>query len=147
VRENVEDPDKPLVVKFDFEGDVSADAGATHWLFNPFFISAWKQNPFKSAERFYPVDFGVPIDERMIVSIEFPPGYQIKSMPENVALGLPNNGGRYLFQAKSDGSKVTFSNNLIVSRTYYSPEEYHYLKELFARMIQTQASDIVIEKK
>jgi transglutaminase-like putative cysteine protease len=147
VRENVEDLDKPLLVKFDFEADASNEVGATHWLFNPFFISSWRQNPFKSAERFYPVDFGVPIDERMLVSIEFPEGYQVKSMPENVALGLPNNGGRYLFQAKSEGNKATFSSTFIVSKTYYSTEEYHYLKEIFARMIQTQASDMVIEKK
>jgi transglutaminase-like putative cysteine protease len=147
VRENIDDVDKPLIVKFDFESDASSEGNASSWLFNPFFISSWRENPFKSAERFYPVDFGVPIDERMIVSIEFPEGYQVKSMPENVALGLPNNGGRYVFLAKSEGNKATFSSNFAIARTYYSPEEYHFLKELFARMIQTQATDILIEKK
>jgi hypothetical protein len=58
---------------------------------------------------------------------------------------LPNNGGKYLFQAKVDGNQVSLSSNFIITKNYYSAGEYHYLKELFARMIQTQATDLVIE--
>jgi hypothetical protein len=147
VFENLDDLDKHVVVKFDIESDAFDPAGSPTWLLNPFFVSSWKENPFKSAERLYPVEFGIPIDERMIVNIEFPEGHQVKSVPETVALALPNNGGRYLFQAKVDGNKVSLSSNFIITKNYYSAEEYHYLKELFARMIQTQATDLVIERQ
>jgi transglutaminase-like putative cysteine protease len=146
VLENLDALEKPLTVKFDIESEVFDPAGSPSWLLNPFFVSSWKENPFKAAERMYPVEFGIPIDERMIVTIEFPEGHEVKSIPENVGLSLPNNGGRYIFQAKAEGNKVNLSSNFIITKNYYSSEEYHYLKELFARMIQTQATDLVIER-
>jgi transglutaminase-like putative cysteine protease len=147
VKENTDLIDKPLVVKFDFEGELFDPADASQFLFNPFLIEPWKENPFKSNERLYPVDFGIPIDERVIVTVEFPEGFQVKSVPENVGLALPNSGGRYLYQSKVEGNKISLSSNLIVSRTFYSAEEYHYLRELFARLLQTQNADMVIGGK
>jgi hypothetical protein len=145
--ENIDDLEKPVTFKYDFERELYDPAAEPVLLFNPFTATTQFENPFKSKERLYPVEFEVPIDVRVICNIEFPEGLHVKSIPENVALALPNSGGRYLFQAKVDGSKVSFSSNFVISRTFYSSEEYHYLKEIFARMIQTQATDMVIERK
>lgn len=147
VKENIREIDKPLTIKFDFAGDIFDAAAGPQGLIAPFLFDAWKENPFRSGERLFPVDFGIPIDQRSIIYIELPEGYQIKSVAENVALALPNAGGRYLFQAKVDGNKVSMSSNLVISRTFYSAEEYHYLKELFSHVIQTQGADMLIVRK
>lgn len=147
VKTNTSEFAKPLTIKFDFEGDVSDPSSGPQFLINPFFFDTWKTNPFRAAERLYPVDFGIPIDERSIVYVELPEGYQINSISENVGLALPNAGGRFLFQTKFDGNKLSMSNNLVVSRTFYSAEEYHYLKELFSHVVQVQAGDVLIGRK
>jgi transglutaminase-like putative cysteine protease len=144
VQENAQDVNKPLVVKYQFELDVFDPATSSQWLFNPFFASSWKENPLKSEQRFYPVEFGVPLDERMIITIDLPEGHVVQSMPENAAIALPNGGGKYLFQTKVDGTRVSMNSNFSVSRDRYAADEYLLLKEFFARMIQTQAADMVI---
>jgi hypothetical protein len=146
LRENTNEFEKPFTIKFDFEGD-AFDAAGSHGLITPFLFDPWTENPFKSTERLFPVDFGIPIDQRAIMTIEFPDGYHIKGVAENVGLALPNNGGRYIYQARVDGNKVTISSNLVISRTFYSAQEYHYLKELFTRVVQTHGADVVIEKR
>jgi hypothetical protein len=64
-----------------------------------------------------------------------------------VALSLPNAGGRYLFGIQNLGNKVTMNSTLIINRTLYTPEEYHYLKELYNRVIQVQEADWIFKKK
>jgi len=146
VKESLGAYDKPLVIKFDFEGD-AFDASGSHALLTPFLFDAWKENPFRSTERLYPVDFGIPLDQRSIMIIELPANYHVKSVAENVGVAMPNAGGRYIYQAKVEGSKVTISSNLVISRTFYTADEYHFLKELFSRVLQTQSADLVIEKR
>jgi hypothetical protein len=147
VYENTKDVDKPFVVKYNFETEAFDAPNASQWLFNPFFASPWKENPFTAAQRFHPIEIGVPIEQRMIITIELPEGSVVQSLPENAGIALPDSGGKYLFQAKAEGNKVSMTSNFSVTRAQFDASEYQILKEFFARMIQTQATDIVITSR
>lgn len=142
---NLEDIAKALVEDLSISLD-NNESGASHILFNPFLLDKWARNPFRSLERTYPVDFGVPLEEVMVSTIEYPEGYEVTDLPKTIALALPNNGGRFLFQVQPSQGKVVVSSSLLISRAVYSPEEYHYLKELFNHVVKTQATDLVFEK-
>jgi hypothetical protein len=103
-------------------------------------------NPFKSSERLYPVDFGVIIDERITINIEISQGLEIEDIPERVGLGLPNDGGKYLFDVQRNESTIVISSWLNIAKPLFSSEEYHYLKELFSRIVQVQNTDLVFKK-
>ena len=143
---NVEDLQKPIVQKLEIS--VRAfDAEASNFLFNPFLVDRFSENPFKSRERLYPVDFGVPMERTTVLDLELPDDFEIVNMPEKAGLTLPNSGARFLSDAKMMGNKLNFSSSLVVRKTVFSSTEYHYLKELFSRILQVQNADIILKKK
>jgi hypothetical protein len=140
---NAEDLSKPLSESYDIE-ITSSDNGASHLLFNPFVLGRWDTNPFKSQQRLYPVDFGVPREETMVFTLDLPSKYKVTDLPSSKGLSLPNAGGRYIYDLKQLQNKIILNSTLIISRTIYSSEEYHFLKELFNQIVALQNSDLVL---
>ena len=144
---NADDLSKPLTEKFEVEIETFEDLNAAHFIFNPFIESLVKTNPFKSKERYYPVDFAVPVDESIIINLEYPENLELTELPENKALALPNAGGRYVFSIQNMGNKMILNHSLSITRIVYSQDEYHYLKELYSRILQVQNTAVVFKKK
>ncbi len=142
---NLTDRSKPLVEKFAIEFEPVNMNGGT-FLFNPFLLERIVRNPFRSQERLYPVDFGVPRDETVIVNVQLPDGVALDEIPERVGIALPNSGGRYIFDVRQKGSTLAVNSSLAINRTVFSSEEYHYLKELFNRMISVNRMELVLKK-
>ena len=145
---NVNDFAKPVVEKMDIELEEIDFSSASSFLFNPFIAgNHWKKNPFRSAERSYPVDFGVPLEETFVMTIELPENLTASDLPPPIGITLPNNGGRFVYECQQLGNKLTITSNLVISRTVYSSQEYHYLKELFNQVVSSSNADLVLKKK
>jgi hypothetical protein len=143
---NLDDFAKPLVEKLSIQLDPLTMPKGGAFLFNPFLFDKVVKNPFKSHERLYPVDFGVPIEETIIVNLELPEGVELDEFPERVGVALPNNGGRYIFQVQQNGKVLSVNSMLAISKTVFSSDEYHYLKELFNKMIGINQMDLVLKR-
>ncbi len=145
--QNVDDLTKSLVLKVDVAIEAFDDLNVNSFLFNPFLIDRWEKNPFKSSERSYPVDFGAPLDQVLVFSLTFPENFEIDELPQKVALALPNNGGKYIYDVQQLGNRFTMNSSLQISKTIFTSTEYHYLKELFNHVIQAQQTDLVFKRK
>lgn len=143
---NLEDIEKPVTRKLDIEIAAFDDPDASNFLFNPFLLEKWDENPFKSSERLYPVDFNVPMERTSVCNLQYPPDFQVENIPPKVGLALPNAGGRFLFDAQNIGNRLSVTNSLVISRTVYSSDEYHYLRELFSRILQLQNGELVFKR-
>jgi hypothetical protein len=144
---NTDEFDKPLVQKLDIEIKAYDNLNTENFLFNPFILGRWGENPFKSKERLYPVDFATPMEYVTIFTLEYPEHFEIVNRPEKTALSLPNAGGRYLCDVQDTGTKLVLNNALTISKSLFSSTEYHYLKELFTRIIQVENGDLIFKKK
>lgn len=144
---NTDEFDKPLVQKLEVEITAYDDLKASNFMFNPFIVGRWEENPFKSNERLYPVDFATPMEYITMLSLEYPEQFEIVSRPERTGLSLPNGGGRYLCEVTVNGNKLSLNNALTISKALFSSTEYHYLKELFARIIQVENGDLIFRKR
>jgi hypothetical protein len=145
---NTDSIEMPLIQKLEVELDILNVSAASNFLFNPFVMSTpWKNNPFKSDERLYPVDFGAPIEHTVSFSLEYPKSFELAEIPEKVALGLPGSGGRFLYEIQNVGQTVIVNSTVSINRTVYTATDYHHLKELFSRMIQTYQQDLLFKKK
>ena len=144
---NLNDLSKPLVESYNVAFPMFDDLNASHLLFEPFFSPERRANPFKSNDRLYPVDFATPIDETLVLNLEYPENFTITDLPEKIAVSLPNSGGRYIYELQNLGNKLTLNSSLVIIRTIYSSQEYHYLKELFNRVVSAQEVQVVFEKK
>jgi hypothetical protein len=143
---SLQELEKPLVEKMDITFEAHDASNVNQIYFNPFITGRWKSNPFKSTERIYPVDFGIPQEETIILTLEYPANFHLDEIPKNIALALPNKGGRFLFSFSNVGNKVTISYSLSLAKAIYNAAEYHYLKELIAQIVQLRQTDLVLVK-
>ncbi len=143
----VDNIDKPIVEKLDVEIEGFDDLIAPTFFYNPFFLNRIGKNPFTSVERLYPVDYGTALEEFIIFNLELPAHLELAEIPPKVGLALPNGGGRYVFEVKVDGNKVSLNHSILISKPIFTSEEYHYLKELYARIMQVQNTDLVFKRK
>jgi len=145
--EHVDDFNKPLVEKLDVEIGGYDNLEGNNFLFNPFLFERLERNPFRSNERLYPVDFGTPIEQTMILNLEYPEEFELIDPPAKIGLALPNSGGKYIFDVQGTGNHLLMNNSLVIGKTVFTSEEYHYLKELFNRVIQVQNTDLIFKRK
>lgn len=144
---NLDSLDKPLIEKYEVEMSAYDNLNHTRIAFNPSIFDRIVNNPFKLAERTYPVDWGMPSDDRFILNMHLPDGYVIESSPLETALALPNKGGKFITSFTGEGNGFTFSNVIQFNKSVYEPEEYPYLKEIYNKIIAAQKAEIVFRKK
>jgi hypothetical protein len=114
---------------------------------NPFFFDRIKENPFKLKERTYPVDFAYPRKSNYYLSLEIPENYEITQLPKDIAIALPNNGGRFVLQMSKKNNSIILILRFSIQKRTYSSEEYFALKEYFKQIVTAENADIVLEKK
>ena len=144
---NSDSLDKPVIEKYEVELKVLDNSGSGKYSFNPFFLSKITTNPLKEAERHYPVDMGMPIDYRTVLTMHLPANYKIDSPPQNVTCILTNNGGKFMTDYQADNNTFTFSHIIQFTKAAYAPEEYTSVKEFFNKIIQSEKAEMIIEKK
>ncbi|MBS1508395.1 MAG: DUF3857 domain-containing protein [Bacteroidetes bacterium] len=145
--ENETDLTKPLVEKMDITLAGGEGSGSSIVYFNPFVMNRYEKNPFQSNERLYPVDLGAPIETGFYINVELPEGMMVDEAPKSIAFSLPNSGGKCLVNVSNTGGKVSLACVIALNKAIYTSEEYHYLKEFFARIVQIQQSSFVFKKK
>ena len=144
--ENVDDLAKPMSLHLDIE--MEAHSGkVSNFLLNPFILGRWEGNPFKSSERLYPVDFGAPLEEIVVLNLTYPASFEMVDAPERVALALPDAGGRYVFDVKQRDNTILINSALLINKTVFTSHEYHFLKELFGRYIAVQQADLLFKTR
>ncbi|MES2063349.1 MAG: DUF3857 and transglutaminase domain-containing protein [Bacteroidota bacterium] len=144
---NLDSLSLPLGEIYDVEIDVFGSLNHDRFSFNPVLFDRVIANPFKLAERTYPVDWGMPSSKRYILKMHLPAGYVIESAPQAVSIGLPNKGGQFITDFAGEGDNFVYSNVIQFNKSLYSPEEYLYLKELYNKIIASEKADIVFSKK
>ena len=144
---NLDSLDLGVGEKYEVEIDLYNKLDGNRLTFNPFLLDKINTNPFKLAERSFPVDWGMPSDDRYILTMHLPEQYKIEKPPQIIATGLPNNGGKFLTSYEADGNSFTFSHVIQFNKSVYNSEEYPYLKELYNKIIQSEKNELVFTKK
>lgn len=115
--------------------------------FNPFIFGHIQVNPFKLEDRTYPVDMGVPSDDRFSMTIQLPDNFTVESASKNLGFSLPDNGGRLMSNLSNDTESCTYSQVLSFYKPVYSVAEYPSLKEFYNKIVQAEGSEIIFKKK
>ncbi|MBS1521550.1 MAG: DUF3857 domain-containing protein [Bacteroidetes bacterium] len=144
---NIDSLDKPLGETYDVEMNIYDNMNHDHLSFSPFLLNQITTNPFKLAERDFPVDWGMPSDERYIVNVHLPQQYVLENPPQAMAIAMPNKGGNFFTAFDGDNQNFSFSYDTRFNKSVYSPEEYPYLKELYNKIILAQKNEFVFKKK
>lgn len=117
--------------------------------FDPMQGGKVEENPFKAKERIYPVDFGWTSNQTYIGKFTLPKGFVIEEKPADLALALPNKGGRFLFSTKFDETEnvFTITSLIVLNKAIYSADEYHFLKEFYDQIVKKHGEQVVLKAK
>ena len=138
---------KPInrIVKFSSE-DLIEEINGKFYL-EPLLFLTRRENPFKLEERKFPVDFTIPWKEKNTVSIQLPKGYKVESLPEVLAIGLPEKMGFFKYQVSQVGNRIKVMSILQFNTPIISPEYYKSLKDFYGDLVKKQTEKIVLIKQ
>lgn len=113
----------------------------------PLLFLTKRKNPFKLIDRKFPVDFISPWKDKNTISIQIPEGYKVETIPETMAIGLPDNLGIFKYQVKQIGNKIKAMSILQINKSVISPEYYQDLKGFYGELVKKQSEKIVLIKE
>jgi hypothetical protein len=115
---------------------------------NPLFGEGYKKNPFKSDERFYPVEMPYTQDETYILTMEVPAGYEVDELPKQIVAKMDEQGSAvFEYRLSLSGSTISLRSRISIKRTLFMPDEYEILREFFNLIVSKQNEQIVFKKK
>lgn len=115
---------------------------------NPMFGKGYKENPFKSAERNYPVEMPYTFDETYILRMDVPQGYELDELPKSAKVNFDETGTSFFeYIIMQNEGVISFRSRIKMIRTYYLPEEYEILREFFNLIVNKHNEQIVFKKK
>ena len=135
----------PASIHYDFAFKPAAEDNIIY--FNPLLSEGYKENPFKSADRKYPVEMPYTIDETYLLTMEIPKGYAVEEMPKSAKVAFNEDEGffEYLIQKSDDG--IQLRTRVKLNKATFTPEDYNGLRDFFAFIVKKQNEQIVMKKK
>lgn len=143
--DSLEKYDEPIGIAFDIDW-VGEKEDIIY--FNPMLGEGFKENPFKSAERFYPVEMPFTIDETYNLQMEIPKGYVVDELPKGAVVKFnEEEEAIFEYRVSMSGGNISFRSRLVIKKAFFLPEEYETLREFFALVVKKQGEQIVFKKK
>jgi hypothetical protein len=142
---DLENTEKSLTTKFKFSStDEDLDVDVLY--LNPMLVGKLASNPFKSATRVYPVDFGRATEINYFATIKVPTGYSVAEFPKSIALSLPNNEGKFTFIAGVNDGRLQVNSKISIKKTIFYADEYEMLKKFYDKIVEKHAEQVVFKK-
>jgi len=138
--------DKPISRSVKFISDNLIEQINGKLYVEPLLFLTQRENPFKLDDRTYPVDFASPLKFNNAVAIQIPEGYKIETLPESMAIGLPDKLGFFKYQVISSGNKVKVISTLQFNSAVITPQYYKDLKKFYGDLVKKQTEKIVLVK-
>jgi hypothetical protein len=135
----------PVNVHYEF--NIASAKNQDMLYFNPMLSEGYKENPFKAAERKFPVEMVYPIDEMYVFNMEIPSGYIVEEIPKSVRIAYNVNEGFFEYMIASDGNNIQLRSRVKLDRTRFSPNEYNVLRNFFGDIVKKHSEQIVFKKK
>ena len=114
---------------------------------NPMFSESLRSNPFKSANRKYPVEMPCVMDVNYTLSMQIPVGYVVEDMPKSTLVKYNDGEGIFQFLIGQQGDMIQLRSRIKLGRANYEPDEYTSLREFFDMIVKKHAEQIVLKKK
>lgn len=115
--------------------------------FSPMFGEEYKENPFKSTERTYPVENPYNIAETYLMNLEIPADYMVDEIPKSSSVNLGDGDGFFEYIIDNTGTTVWLRSRIKLNKANFALEEYNDLREFFSYVVKNHAEPIVFKKK
>ena len=138
-------PDEPLGIAYDL--NLRFDTTADIYYFNPMLGEGYKENPFKAAQRFYPVEMPYAMDKTYILNMDIPDGYVVDELPKSAKILLNTDEGFFEYIVSRDDQQINFRARIKLMKANYQTDDYGTLRDFFAGIVKKESEQIVFKKK
>jgi hypothetical protein len=142
--DSLEKLEYPVKIHYDFNFK-NADEDIIY--FNPMLSEGYKENPFKSAERKYPVEMPYALDEMYSMSMEIPAGYTVEELPKSARVVLNEKEGLFEYLIEKNDLGIQMRSRVKLNKAVFTSEDYNTLRDFFAFVVKKQSEQIVFKKK
>ncbi|HEY4335864.1 MAG TPA: DUF3857 domain-containing protein [Puia sp.] len=143
--DSLKQPEQPLQIGYDVT--IAPEAGSDLFYFNPMMAEAYKSNPFKAADRNYPVEMPHSMDEIYSLTMEIPDGYVVDELPKSAKVTYNDNEGFFEYLVVQSGDNVQMRSRVRLKKATFKSDDYASLREFFAFVVKKQSEQIVFKKK
>ena len=143
--DSLERREDPVRVYYDFT--LKQAPGAPLIYFNPLFADAWRENPFKAAERKYPVEMPYVMDDIYLFSMQVPEGYTVDELPKSARVKFNDDQGLFEYILQAQDGLVQLRCHLKLNKAFFQPDDYNNLRDFFAFVVKKENEQIVLKKK
>lgn len=141
--DSLNNKDEPITISYDLQFPWEDDI----IYFNPVIGESLKENPFKAANRKYPIHLNAAFDEVYSMNFLIPDDYIVDELPKSARLIYENNKGLFEYLITKSGSTIYFNMRSKFTTASFEAEEYDQLREYFAQIVKKQSELIVFKKK
>lgn len=144
--ENEKEVEKMIIETYSFSNANTLDMSGDKIIVYPLLFFTNKINPFKQEVRTMPVDFLFPRQDKYMINISIPKGYQVEFIPKSATTMLEDKSVSLNFNISADKEKITILSGFDINKASFEPEEYENLKNIFKIYIEKQTESIILKK-
>ncbi|HQW69128.1 MAG TPA: DUF3857 domain-containing protein [Flavobacterium sp.] len=144
--QNNSDLTKPIVESFSFLTTNAVEIIGDKMYFSPLLFLALTENPFKQEIRQYPIDFVFPHQDKYTISIKIPEGYTFETVPQSIALALPENLASFKYNISNTDNQIQLTFVTDINQAIIGSEYYEAVKEFFKEMVNKNTEKVVLKK-
>lgn len=142
--DSVKQLEEPVSYHYDFNFSLN-DEGLVY--FNPILGGDYyKENPFRAAERFYPVEMPYCIDQTYVLNMEVPKGYKVDELPKSARVNLNETEGKFEYIIAASADRIQLRCRLVLNKAIFFPEDYQTLRDFYTYVVKKQSERIVFKK-
>lgn len=105
------------------------------------------ENPFKSLQRSFPVDFPYAVKMNYVLTLQLPAGYAVEEMPAEAHIALAGEAGKINFScSKASAQSVLLQLRMNLAKTEFAPEEYSALRKFFDLAAEKTQLQLVLKR-
>ena len=143
--DSLDRPEDPATVHYSFVLH-PGEAEASKIYVNPFIGAGEGDNPFKAAERKYPVEMPYTRDETYVFTMQLPDGYSVEELPKSTKASLNGSDGSFEYLIGEQAGMVQLRCRLKINKANFPASDYRSLREFFALVVKKEAETIVLKK-
>lgn len=141
---NRENKESPLLFNYDLKLKGMPEDDFLY--FSPAQWTDFEESPFKKEKRTLPVELPYLYSYQLVIKLQYPEGYQLEEIPEDLTVKLPSDMGSFSFFVEKKPAFCMLRIRFQMKEVYMSPATYFYLKE-FHETISEKVNEALVFKR
>lgn len=143
--DSLDKKEDPITVRYSFV--LKQTSGSSMIYFNPFLGDIHRENPFKAADRKYPVEMPYTTDNLYLLNLEIPEGYDVEELPKSARVALNGDQGSFEYLIARQDNMIQLRCRIKLNKAYFPADDYANLRDFYAFIVKKQSEQIILKKK